>query len=342
MLTVSVLLALIFGSLFLERWMVGRNVKSISLRIHVNGTRGKSSVTEYIAAGLMQADTEVMAKITGITPKIIYNREEHVIKRAGNARVQEQVSIIRKAAGKKVKSLVLECMSVSPELQKLESRIFRPHIYVITNIRDDHREHMGRSVDEQVSSICNSIPENSIVITGENRFLENIEKTARSRKCRLIPVKENDMAGKLSLPDGVFADNVLIAMAACEAAGINPELAFRGIKDRILKSNSDLIVKKYNNKKIRFLNAFAVNDVGSTSDFLLYWGKKLEYRGNITVIFNTREDRPLRTDHLSEWLAGLSAINRLIITGNHSQRAAIMLQKKGFDKKKIMIWKSNL
>ena len=43
---------LLVGYWIYEYWRHQRNVNAIPIRIHVNGTRGKSSVTRLIAAGL--------------------------------------------------------------------------------------------------------------------------------------------------------------------------------------------------------------------------------------------------------------------------------------------------
>ena len=43
----------------------------IPLRIHVNGTRGKSSVTRLIAAGLREGGKRTFAKTPGPAPRVI-------------------------------------------------------------------------------------------------------------------------------------------------------------------------------------------------------------------------------------------------------------------------------
>jgi poly-gamma-glutamate synthase PgsB/CapB len=340
MLVITIILFLIIGVLICEKWIIQRNVRSIQLRIHVNGTRGKSSVTEYIAAGLFNSHSEVMAKITGIVPTIIHNGKEQIIKRSGVARVQEQMNLMRFAARKNANSLVLECMSISPELQRLESYLFQPHIYVITNIKDDHREDLGKNIEEQATHICNAIPGNCKVITKETRFLNIIiEKAAGNNSTVLSPPElDNDLSERL--PHGVFPENVSLALAVCGAAGINHKQAEEGIMSWILNKKSPLTTINYGNKEVRFLNAFAVNDIESTDSFLNHWKKKLGYNGKISVIFNTRADRPLRTDLFAGWLTEISSsVEKIIVTGNHANRAKSSILKAGADKRKVHAWR---
>ena len=46
-----------------------RCLSKIPYRIHVNGTRGKSSVTRLIAAGLREGGIRTCAKTTGTLPR---------------------------------------------------------------------------------------------------------------------------------------------------------------------------------------------------------------------------------------------------------------------------------
>ncbi len=341
MLIVSILLSIIFAMLIFEKSTVQRSVSNLQLRIHVNGTRGKSSVTEYIAAGIFMAQPEVMAKITGIIPTIIHNGAEQNIKRAGVARVQEQFYTIRLAAKMKAKSLILECMSISPELQRLESRFFKPHIYVITNIKDDHREEMGKRLEDQANSICNAIPANCTVITNELRYLDKIKEIATANNSLVVSPQPLKPELLKRLPFGIFPENISLALAVCDVAGINYELAEQGIINRILSSKSPLFSINYDSKEIKFLNAFAVNDVDSTGSFLKHWQKNLGNNGKISVILNTRADRPIRTDLFAGWISDISSsLSNIIVTGDHVNRAKYSMLKAGVDKGKIYIWQS--
>ncbi|MDX9892720.1 MAG: poly-gamma-glutamate synthase PgsB, partial [Bacteroidales bacterium] len=48
-----------------------RRIFSIPVRVHINGTRGKSSVTRLVGAGLRAAGTSTLTKVTGTIPRLI-------------------------------------------------------------------------------------------------------------------------------------------------------------------------------------------------------------------------------------------------------------------------------
>lgn len=342
MVPVTVIFIIAVGLLITEKIIISRNVTSLGLRIHINGTRGKSSVTEYISAGLLNGEKRVIAKITGIFPTLIDNGTSRILKRAGVARVQEQFSVIRYAASRKADALVLECMSISPELQRLESRIFRPHIYVITNIKDDHREVMGETPEEQAVSICNAIPKNCRVITNERRFLDLIrESAAQKNSTVIIPAEADGITGQL--PPGVFSENISLAIAVCREAGIATENIIDVIIEFADMAASPLFSIETGGHKINFLNGFAVNDTESTISFIDYWLKETGYIGNYSVLLNTRADRPLRTDLFVTWIKSQdSSVDHVFITGDHAARAHLLLRKSLPDSKIHPIAKSEI
>lgn len=309
-------------------------IHKIPLRILVNGTRGKSSVTKYIAAGLRAADKKTLAKITGIIPTIIYpDGSNKIIKRIAPARVQEQFKLIRLATKLSADCLVLECMSITPYLQKLESKIFKPNIYVITNIRDDHQEQMGNE-KEQVKSICNSIPQNSIVVTNEKRNLFEIEKSVKSKKSSLVFADDFN----IKIPDGSFESNCKIASAVCNIAGIEEAKARNAIVEEIRKTESLLYKYNCNGVNVKFLNGFAVNDVSSAKDFLDYWENKLGEFKKLNLIFNSRSDRPLRSLAFAKWFGAIKNLNRIILIGSHIPWIKLELIRNGMESSKISVW----
>jgi gamma-polyglutamate synthase len=334
---VTIILGIVLVMLIFEKLYIQRCVNDLPLRIHVNGTRGKSTVAQYIGAGMLGARMDVLTKITGIIPTYFYNGAGHIIHRTGYPRVHEQIRLIRLASKLKVKGVVLECMSISPELQRIESSVFQPHIYVITNIRNDHFEEMGKTIDELADHICDAIPANCTVVTNEIRFLSKIKEKAALRNSKVISISEPDFEPVNDLPPGVFAENLFLAYAVCEAAGLDRKLAREGILKGISDTASPTLTIQSEGKAFSFLNAFAANDVDSTKAVIDFWQKQ---SGNerISLIFNTRADRPLRTGLFSSWITDISSkIDHVFLTGNHTEWAKQSLWKKGVLKEKILI-----
>ena len=96
-----------------------RNVARVPVRVHVNGTRGKSSVTRLIAAGLRAGGVRTFAKTTGTMARMIYpDGSEADVYRVGSPNIIEQTRIMARAVEQRAHALVIECMAVYPEDRK--------------------------------------------------------------------------------------------------------------------------------------------------------------------------------------------------------------------------------
>src|SRR5262249_43123045 len=111
------------------------HLHQIPIRIHVNGTRGKSSVTRLIGAGLRAGGRKVIAKTTGTEPRIILESGKEIpIFRIGMPNIIEQLMVVRLAWERQAEMLVVECMAVHPSLGKFaEEKIVQSSVGVITN-----------------------------------------------------------------------------------------------------------------------------------------------------------------------------------------------------------------
>ena len=70
-LTLGILLLILIGLGLVESHFHRLSLAQLPIRIHVNGSRGKSSVTRLIAAGLRAGGLKTLAKTTGTAPRLI-------------------------------------------------------------------------------------------------------------------------------------------------------------------------------------------------------------------------------------------------------------------------------
>jgi poly-gamma-glutamate synthase PgsB/CapB len=330
----------VIGLLVFEKLWIDRNVKKIPIRIHVNGTRGKSTVVKYISELLRLNNYKTISKITGITPTLFRhdNHPQEIIRRGG-ARITEQFKIIHKAAASKSDALVLECMSINPELQQVESRAFSPQYYIITNIRQDHLEEMGESEENWVDSICSAIPRNCTILTAEKKHLDKIKTYAALKNSKVLSTK--DIKINNGYHYGINEDNVKLAILFAEQQGISYSKFLYNLEAKSVDDNE--INLKIEGKEVKFYNVFAINDVPSAESFLSDICKNEIVDKNFVIIFNSRADRPYRSLKFAELLADIKNCSKIIVTGNHAHRTIKELLMRGVEKRKISLQKfSNL
>lgn len=144
----------------MESYSHRRNLLKIPKRIHVNGTRGKSSVTRLIAAGLREGGIRTCAKTTGTLARMIMpDGSEYPVFRPSMPNVIEQIRIVRTAVAAQAEALVLECMAVQPQLQALsEFELIRATHGVITNARADHLDVMGPDEEDVALALAGTTP----------------------------------------------------------------------------------------------------------------------------------------------------------------------------------------
>ncbi len=319
---VLILPLLVIAVLVIEMQWHKSLIKRIPLRISINGTRGKSSTTQYIVAGLRAAGKRPLGKITGTEPLLLKpDGKSERIRRWGKPRIQEQMKVVYRAAQGGVDVLVAECMAVSPEYQLIDARIISPQIYVITNILDDHREQYGGNLDLYAKSICSAIPSHATVVTSEQTYLPLIKRVADQRNTQVIVTKTSI---NTDLHPEIYPSNLDLAVEVCVLAGIDREVAKRGILGSI--HISDVPVNKNLKHGLRLINGLAVNDTSSAEIFLNRWLSEGECT---TILLHTRNDRPLRTVQFSEWIASLSNIDKVLLSGSHTYIARRSLRKMG-------------
>src|SRR6266852_281336 len=98
-------------------WRHRRHLRAVPVRIHVAGTRGKSTTARLIAAGLRAGGRRVVAKTTGAQPRLILpDGSEAAWRRRGPPSVREQTRFFAHAARLGADAVVVECMAIRPEM----------------------------------------------------------------------------------------------------------------------------------------------------------------------------------------------------------------------------------
>jgi len=295
------------------------NVLAIPIRIHVNGTRGKSSVTRLIAAGLRKGDILTVGKTTGTMPRVLLpDGQESAIVRLAGANIIEQKYIFRFARGLNPRAIVIECMAVNPFYQWLTERMFvRSTINVITNTRLDHIDLMGSTLESIAMCLSNTIPVNGICYTAEENMFGVLKKVAKTRKCKIYKIRPHDVTDDEIAGFSYIEhkENVQLALAVCEQCGVPRDVALRGMQSATPDPGA---LKKYDvvdrGKKLVFYNVFAANDPDSSAFLYRTIVAPLAEKTTKIIMINSRADRFFRSQQLVDICLDLD-VDYVLLTG---------------------------
>lgn len=311
MLKTVILLAGMFwaAGLWLESRAAARSRAALRHVVHVNGTRGKSTVCRLIEAGLRAGGVRVFCKTTGTDPMTIdVEGREEPIHRRGKANIKEQIAILRRAAAQKAQVLVVECMAVHPEYQyAAQHRILKADTVVITNVRRDHTDVMGETLPEICDALCSTVPKNGALFTAETAQAPRMGKKAAAMGSSFHPIRPDG-----SEPGFDFAENIALALAVCEHLGVDRQTALSGMA-HFKRDPYALTVHRMGEGL--FVNGLSINDVQSTCTVWRDLKGKLGCR-RLILLVNNRADRGSRTQDMlavccelcpdAVWLMGAS------------------------------------
>ena len=337
--TCGLLISMGVFELLLHRRRLGR----IPIRIHVNGTRGKTSVTRLIAAGLREAGVRTLAKTTGTVPRFILpNGREVPVYRPGGANVIEQKQSVTMAAAQRAEALVVECMALQPQLQWLsESKLVRATHGVITNARPDHLDVMGPTEDDVARALAATVPINGVFLTAERHhrpFLEEVAQDRGSRFHAAEDISEPLTAEEIAaFPYLEHKDNIELALAVCQEIGIDKQTALRGMwrakpdPGAMTESQVDFF-----GRHLVFVNGFAANDPTSTR---YIWEQSLRRHSELTrriAVFNCRSDRADRSEQLAESYARWTQADEVVLLGTGQYIFARAAVQSGLDPTRLV------
>jgi gamma-polyglutamate synthase len=320
-----------------------KRILSIPVRIHVNGTRGKSSVTRLIGAGLKEGGISNITKVTGTFPRlIIEDGTETYIHRKSSANILEQLSIVKFAASRRVNALVMECMALQPQYQTItEHHMIHSTIGVMTNIRMDHTDVMGHTLPEIAETLGRTIPKNEHLFTSENVIPDMLKKMADKKNTvtHFIDPQIVSMEEMKNFPYIEHRENVSLALAVCMHLNIDRETALKGMYKAVPDAGALMVFRvEAFRKQMSFYNAFAANDPDST---YLVWRKicdEIGMEGARIVLLNTRQDRLYRAQQLAEMVATrlVKEIDYLVLIGQSTDVVESMAIRYGIPGKKVI------
>lgn len=274
-----------------ENMLHRRNLKKIPLRILVNGTRGKTTVTRMAIAVLNEAGIRTMGKTTGSEARRIFpdGREEEYRQERRPVNMIEQLPFLRMAVKEKVQAIVVECMAQRPENQRVLARqLIRPHFVLMTNAYVDHIEEIGATEEETVAVLAQSITDECAVITEDSRFSAYTNRLLMSQR-------QVDTTPYQGCNFPIHEENLRLVAELARQLNIDEDTFRRGI----LKTRPDIgMFKEVMLAGCRIRNAFAANDPNSFRNVL----EETSREGPYALIYNHRSDRSYRLEAFAQVL----------------------------------------
>ncbi len=252
--------------------------KNIKCLIHVNGVRGKSTVTRMLYSAIKENNYSCIAKTTGSEPTYIMpNGEINLIKRKSAPNIREQIKMLKMASKNSCDFYIVECMAVNPILQRYSEMFLKADFTVITNVKIDHIGVLGFTKDQVAESLLKSKPDKGILYTDDyyNEKINDRHKYIKS----------------FYDEDDIFSKNANTVLTICEQLGLDLERCKKGIN----KYDLDIGHREvYNMGNGVFINGFSANDYESTCEILSKYmsGNK----DDISLFYNNRSDRKYRLE----------------------------------------------
>jgi poly-gamma-glutamate synthase PgsB/CapB len=346
MIPIFLTVAGLLGGAALVRWWLEsrfhwKRITRVPHRIHVNGIRGKSTVTRVVAGMLREAGLQTVGKSTGsFAAAIGPSGKDHPLVRRGAPTILEQVKVAREYVTPDTDAVVVECMAIKPSYQAMSERIVQSTIGVLTNVREDHQDVMGETLPEIARSLLSTCPENGILVTAETNpaIMPIIEWEARKKNTRVVfadpgAVTDADIARFDYI---AFKENVAIGLAVADLIGIDRDVAMNGMVNAapdpgVLRMKQLEIA----GKQVTWANLFAVNDRES---MVAAMERLRPYRTAATStvgILNNRTDRQRRAMQFADVAIEDLDFERLVTFGAYEDLVTERLVANGWPRHRL-------
>ncbi|MGM0618414.1 MAG: poly-gamma-glutamate synthase PgsB [Actinomycetota bacterium] len=321
---IASLLLLAAGSI--ERRRHRSRLRQLPLRISVNGSRGKSTVTRLLTGALAAGGYRPLGKATGTEPKLLVGwsgEEEDLRRRPEGPNIGEQLRVVGRAVELGADVLVTECMAVKPEYQlAFHEDLVDVNLLVICNALDDHLDEMGPTAADVAEVFAASIPRGGTVVVTPEPHLDTYLEVAADRNATVLVADPGTVAERELREHGhlVLAEHVALVLAVTRELGIDDETALVGMLDAPVDPFAMRVTPVGDPAEpAYFVNGFAANDPSST---LALW-QHLQARSldadRLTVIVNCRGDRIERTELFATDVLPRLPIDTLVVTGEQTR-----------------------
>ena len=317
---VIILFILILCAGVAENIRIRRLSDKVPVRILVNGTRGKSSVTRMLVAALNGCGIRTFGKTTGsaacfIAPDL---SEKSVPRKKGIRMVREHMMMFENAVSKDCQAIVCECMAIREESQKVVgTRLVRPTITIITNARVDHVDQMGNTVLETASVLCSSIGPSTDVYTADPAVMKCLgDSPVKVHPAGPLTESGKTVLNRFSFP--AHEENLALVLAVCRDLGLDEakvlDSVVKAVPDRGMTGSMEL-------RGHVVVNGFAANDAESSAQ--LFKGLDMS---EVTVVYGNRADREFRLPYFRKLLESLN-VSDVVVTGDNAAKCVRYFSK---------------
>lgn len=276
-----------------------RRRDAVAVRIHVAGSRGKTTVTRLLGAALREAGFKTLTKTTGTDPLLLLpDGREQSWPRWAPPSISEQIRFFRRAGKEQAQAVVLESMAIEPEyLWASERYLVHATHTVITNARPDHAEVVGNEPLAAAHALSLVLPRNGKLVVAD-------EAADGPISARMLAAADGKARMQVVATAGKHHDivNRELALAVTRDLGIADDVAIAGF-DKAGEDPGAFFVKSgvIEGRPFRFANAFSCNDPLSLAQL---WEENAGPERQV-ILFNPRADRPERTRAFLSALPGL-------------------------------------
>ena len=183
-------------------------LRRLDTRIAVAGSRGKTSTTRRLDDVFNRRGYDTLTKITGNHPTLIHNGEVHPIERRGpRTTLYENISVIGEFAPELDAYAaedvgIFENQGITEYTTRLiNQQLINPDIVVLTNVRQDHNDTLGKTRTNIARSFARSVSAGTHVVSGEQHpvlhdyMREEIERRGGTIEQVEIPDRHEGMIG---------------------------------------------------------------------------------------------------------------------------------------------------